>query len=208
MTRPSSEPYCRRHRIPLSSYSGRQTSTSPPTNELRTSSEEQRLHHRYHNTTRTSNPTSIGRRGIATRFTLPDHPSLMPEGHPAEANEHWTTSLTPNVRTIKTCATPFRTAETSSTPSGTTVPSNLYHLPRREEDLENLDNLSIRKGRRQSISPRRRRSQRYLWRTRVSREQEATEAQRPSDIVGDHRSSHPIPMVRTPDHFHSGRSMA
>jgi hypothetical protein len=51
-----------------------------------------------------------------------------------------------NVRTIKTCATPFGTAETSSTPSGTTDPSNLYHLPRHEEDPENLDNLSSRKG--------------------------------------------------------------
>jgi hypothetical protein len=39
-TRPSSEPYYRRRRLPPSSCSGRPTSTSPPTNELRTSSEE------------------------------------------------------------------------------------------------------------------------------------------------------------------------
>jgi hypothetical protein len=26
-----------------------------------------------------------------------DHPSLVPQGHPAEANEHWTTSSTPSV---------------------------------------------------------------------------------------------------------------
>ena len=80
------------------------------------------------------------------RFTLPDHPYLVPKGHPAEENECWTTSSTPNVYTIKTCATPFRTAETSRTPSGMADLSNLYHLPRHEEDPENLDNLSSRKG--------------------------------------------------------------
>jgi hypothetical protein len=80
------------------------------------------------------------------RFTPPDHPSLVPKGHPVEANEHWTTSSMPNVCTTRTCATPFETAETSSTPSGTTDPSNLYHLPHHEEDSENLDNLNNRKG--------------------------------------------------------------
>jgi hypothetical protein len=74
----------------------------------------------------------------------PDHPSLVPEGHPAEANEHWMTSSTPNVRTTRTCATPSETAETSSTPSGTADPSNLCHLPH-HEDPENLDNPSSRK---------------------------------------------------------------
>jgi hypothetical protein len=49
MTQPSFEPYCKRRRLPPSSYSGKQTSTSPPTNELRTSSEEQSLHHRHVN---------------------------------------------------------------------------------------------------------------------------------------------------------------
>jgi hypothetical protein len=37
MTRPSSEPYCKRRRLPPSNCSGKPTSTSPPTNELRTS---------------------------------------------------------------------------------------------------------------------------------------------------------------------------
>jgi hypothetical protein len=208
MTRPSSEPYCKRHRLHLSSCSGRRTSTSPPTNELRTSSEERSLHHQHHDATRTSNPTSVGKKGLATRFTPPDHPSLVPEGHPVGANERWTTSLTPNVRIIRTCATPFGTVETSSTPSGTVDPSNLYHLPRHKEDPENLDNLSSRKGRRRSIPPRRRRSQRHLWWTRVSRKQKAAEGQRPSDTGGDHRSSRSIPVVRTPDHLHSGGSMA
>jgi hypothetical protein len=30
-------------------------------------------------------------------------------------------------------------------------PSNLYHLPHHEEDPENLDNLSSRRGRRRSV---------------------------------------------------------
>jgi hypothetical protein len=104
------------------------------------------MHHRHHSVTQTSNPTNIGKRGLTMRSTPPDHPSLVPKGHPMEENEHWTTSSTPNVHTIKTCATPFGTAETSSTPLGTTDLSNLYHLPRHEEDPENLDNLSSRKG--------------------------------------------------------------
>jgi hypothetical protein len=51
-----------------------------------------------------------------------------------EANARWTTSSMPSARTTRTCATPFGTAETSSTLSGTTDPSNLYLLPRREEE--------------------------------------------------------------------------
>jgi hypothetical protein len=153
MTRPSSEPYFKRRRLPPSSCSGRRTSTSPPTNGLRTSSKERSLHHRHHDATRTNNLTSIGRRGLATRFTPPDHPSHVSEGHPVEENEHWTTSSTPNVCTTRTCATPFGTAETSSTPSGTTDPSNLCHLPHHEEDPENLDNLSSRKGEEAEHSP-------------------------------------------------------
>jgi hypothetical protein len=43
-TRPSSAPYYRRRRLPLSNCSGKPTSTSPPTSELRTSSEERSLH--------------------------------------------------------------------------------------------------------------------------------------------------------------------
>jgi hypothetical protein len=80
------------------------------------------------------------------RTTPPDHPSLAPEGHPAEANKHWTTSSMPSARTTKICATLSKTAETSSTPSGMADPSNLYHLPHHEEDPENLDNLSSRMG--------------------------------------------------------------
>jgi hypothetical protein len=75
-----------------------------------------------------------------------DHPSLMPEGHPTEANEHWTTSSMPGAHTTRICVIPSGTAETSSTPSGMADPSNLYHLPHHEEDLENLNNLSSRKG--------------------------------------------------------------
>jgi hypothetical protein len=208
MTRPSFEPYCKRHRLPPSNYLGKRTSTLPPTNELRTSSEEQSLHRRHHDATRTNNPTSVGRRGLAKKSMLPDHPPLAPKEHPAEANVHWMTSSTPSAHTIRTCATPSETTETSSTPSGTAGPSNLYHLPHHEEDPENLDNLNSRKGEERSILAHRRRSQRHLRRTWVARKQEAAEAQRPSDTGGDHQSSRPISMVRTPDHLHSSGSVA
>jgi hypothetical protein len=146
MTRPSSKPYYKRRRLPPSSYSGKQTSTSPLMNGLRTSSEERSLHRRHHDATRTNNPTRVGRRGLAKKSTPPDHPSLVPKGHPVGVNGHWMTSSTPNVRTTRTCATPSGTAETSSTPSGTADPSNLCHLHHHEEDPENRDNPSSRKG--------------------------------------------------------------
>jgi hypothetical protein len=113
MTQPSSEPYCKRRRLPLSSYSGKRTSTSPSTNELRTSSKERSLHQRHHDVTRTNNPTSVGRRGLTKKSTPPDHPPLALEEHLAEANIHWTTSSTPSAHTTRTCATPSGTAETS-----------------------------------------------------------------------------------------------
>ena len=201
MTRPSSEPYYRRHRLPPSSCSEKPTSTSPPTSKLRTSSEERSQHQRHRDATRTSSPTSIGRRGLAKKSTPPDHPSLMPEGHPVEANEHWTTSSMPNVRTTRTHATPSGTAETSSTLLGTADPSNLYHLPHLEEDLENLDNPNSRRGRRRSIPARRWRSQRHLRRTWVARNQEATKAQRPSETGGGHRSTRPYRWSKHPITF-------
>jgi hypothetical protein len=52
----------------------------------------------------TNNPTSVGRRSLAKKSTPPDHPPLVPEEHPSEANVHWTTSSMPNVHTIRICA--------------------------------------------------------------------------------------------------------
>jgi hypothetical protein len=75
-----------------------------------------------------------------------DHPSLVLEVHPAKASGHWTTSSMPSARITRICATPCGTAETSSIPSGMADPSNLYHLPHREEGLVNLDDLSNKKG--------------------------------------------------------------
>jgi hypothetical protein len=146
MTRPSSEPYYKRRRPLPNSYSGRRTSTSPPMSVPRTSSGERSPLHLHHGATRTSKPTSAGRRGLVRKSMSLDHPSLVPEGHPAEANEHWTTSSTPSARTTRICVIPSGIAETSSTPSGMADPSNLYHLPHHEENPENLDNLSSRKG--------------------------------------------------------------
>jgi hypothetical protein len=125
-----------------------------------------------------------------------------------EVNARWTTSSTPSAHTTRTCATPFRTTETSNILWGTADPSNLCHLPHHEEDLENLDNPNSRRGRRWSLPTRRQRSQRHLRRTWVARKQEATKAQRPSDTGGDHWSSRPVSMVRAPDHLHSGGSVA
>jgi hypothetical protein len=52
----------------------------------------------------------------------------------------------PSARTTRICVILFGTAEISSIPSGMAEPSNLYHLPHHEEDPENLDNLSSKKG--------------------------------------------------------------
>jgi hypothetical protein len=101
--------------------------------------------------TRTSSPTSIGRRDLTKNSTPPDHLPLAPKEDLVEANTRWTTSSTPSARTTRICATPFGTAETSSTPSGTADPSNLYLLLRREEDQENRDNPSRR--RREKVEP-------------------------------------------------------
>jgi hypothetical protein len=142
MTRPSSEPYCRKRRPPPNNCFERRTYTSPLMSGSRTSSEERTLHQRHRSATRTSNPTGVGRRGLVRRSMSSDHPSLMPEGHPMEASGHWTTSSTPNARTTRTCATPYETAGTSSTPSEMAGRSSLYHLPHHEEGLASPDSLS------------------------------------------------------------------
>jgi hypothetical protein len=85
------------------------------------------------------------------RFTPPDHPSLVPEGRLVEASEHWTTSSTPSARTTRTCATPYGTAGTSSTPLGMADRSSLYHLPHHKEGLVSPGSLSNQKGRGWSI---------------------------------------------------------
>ena len=147
MTRPSSEPYCRRRRLPPSSCSGKPTSTSPPTSGPRISLEEQSLHRRHHDATRTSHPTNVGRRGLVKKYTPPDHPPLAPEEDLVEASARWTTSSTPSARTTRTCAILSVTAGTSSTPSDMVDPSNPYRLLRRGEDQVNHDSpISRRRG--------------------------------------------------------------
>jgi hypothetical protein len=80
------------------------------------------------------------------RSMLPDHLSLVLEGHPVEASGHWTTSSMPSVCITKTCATPCGTAESSSIPLGMADHSSLYHLPHHEEGLASPGSLSDRKG--------------------------------------------------------------
>jgi hypothetical protein len=145
MTRPSSEPYCRKRRLPLSSCSGKPTSTSPSTSELRTSSGERSPRRQRHDATRTSNPTNAGRKDLVKRCTQSDHLPLVPRVDLVEASARWTTSSTPSARTTRTCATPCGTAGTSSTPSDTVDPSNLYLLLRRGEDQKNHDIPSSRR---------------------------------------------------------------
>jgi hypothetical protein len=70
-----------------------------------------------------------------------DHPSLEPEVHHTEVSGHWTTSSMPSARTTRTCATPYGTAGTSSTPSDTADHSSLYYLPHHEEGLASPGSL-------------------------------------------------------------------
>jgi hypothetical protein len=146
MTRPSSKPYCRKRRPLPNNCFERQTSTSPLTSGPKTSSGVQNLHHQHHGATRTSNLIGARRRGLVRRYMPPDPPSLEAEVCPAKANGHWMTSSAPNVRTIRTCATPYGTVGTSSTPSDTADYSSLYHLPHHEEGPASLGSLSNQKG--------------------------------------------------------------
>jgi hypothetical protein len=152
MTRLSSEPYYRRRRLLPRSCSGKPTSTSPPTSGPRTSSGEQSPHRQHHDATRTSNPTNAGRRGLAKKCTPPDHLPLAPEEDLAEASARWTTSSMPSAHTTRTCVTLFVTAGTSSTPSGTVDPSNLYLLLHRGEDQMNHDNPINRRREEEELS--------------------------------------------------------
>src|SRR5699024_4575300 len=57
-----------------------------------------------------------------------------------------------SARTTRTCATLFVTAETSSIPSDTADPSNLYLLLRRGEDQMNHDNPIGRRREEEELS--------------------------------------------------------
>jgi hypothetical protein len=146
-TRPSSEPYSRKHQPPPNNYFGRQTSTSPWMSGPRTSLGERNPRHPRRGETRTSSRTDTRRRGPARRCTPPSHLPLGPAVHPMEGYEQWMKSLTPSAHTTRTCATPYGTAGTSSTPSGMVDHSSLYHLPHPEESLTSTSSLSSRKGR-------------------------------------------------------------
>jgi hypothetical protein len=152
MTRPSSKPYYRK-RLPLpNNCSEKHTSTSPWMNRPRTSSEVRNPLHPRHDATRTSNLTGTGRRGLVRRCKPPGHPSLEPTVHRVEVYGHWMKSSMPSARTTRTCATPYGTAGTSSTLSGTTDHSSLYRLPHREESLASPGSLSSSKGEGRSFS--------------------------------------------------------
>jgi hypothetical protein len=69
-----------------------------------------------------------------------------------EANARWTTSSMPSARTTRTCATLFVTVGTSSIPSDTADPSNLYLLLRRGEDQMNHDNPISRRREEEELS--------------------------------------------------------
>jgi hypothetical protein len=125
---------------------------SPQMSGTRTSSEVRNLHHPCHDATRTSNLTSAGRRGLARRCTPPDHPSLEPVVRLAKVYRHWMKSSTPSAPTTRTCATPYGIVGTSSTSSGMTYRSSLYHLLHREEGLASLGSLNSKKGEGAEIS--------------------------------------------------------
>jgi hypothetical protein len=108
-------------------------------------------HQQHHDATRTSSPTNAGRRDLAKKYTPLDYQPLAPGEDLAEASARWTTSSTPSARKTRTCATLFGTAGTSSIPSGTADPSNLYLLLRRGEDQKNHDNPVAGGGRGRSF---------------------------------------------------------
>jgi hypothetical protein len=200
MTRPSSEPYYKKHRPLPNGCSGRRTSTSPPMNVPRTSSGERSPLRPHHGATRTSKPTSAGRRGLAKKSMPLDHPSLVLEGHPAEANEHWTTSSMPSA-----CATPELQRLQALRREWPTLPTSTTSPTTRRTWRASTTSAAGR-GRRRSVPSRRWRSQCHLRRTRVTREQKAAEAQRLPNTGGGHQCSCPVSMVRTPDHLYSSRS--
>jgi hypothetical protein len=208
MTRPSSEPYYKKRRPLPNSCLGRQTSTSPPMSVPRTSSGERSPLHLHHGATRTSIPTSAGRRGLVKKSMSLDHPSLVPEGHPRRRTNigrhprrpvpvpQGYASYPPELQRLQALCRELPTLPTSTT------------SPTTRRTRRTSTTLAAGRGRRRSISARRWRSQRHLRRTRVTREQKAAEAQRSTDTSGGHQCSHPISMVRTPDHLYSGGSMA
>jgi hypothetical protein len=168
--------------------------------------EEQNQHQRRRDATRINNPTNVGKRGLVKKSTLPDHPPLAPEEDLVEANARWTTSSTPNARTTRTCATPFGTAETSSIPWGTTDPSNVYRLPRHEEDLENLDNPNNRRG--EEVEPSPASTEKSMSSSANTGRKKARGNKSSTTVRYWWLNSHPISMVRTSDHLHPGRSVA
>jgi hypothetical protein len=146
MTRPSSEPYCRKRRPPPSNYSGKRISTSPPTSGLRTSSGEQNLHHQHRGATRTSNPTSVGGRGPMKEVHATGPPVSRARGAPRRGEQTLDDILDPSARTTRICAIPYGTAGTSSIPLGMADHFSLYHLPHHEEGPASPGSLNNRKG--------------------------------------------------------------
>jgi hypothetical protein len=145
-TRPSSEPYSRKHQPPPNNCSGRRTPTSPRMNGPRTSSGARNPRHPHRGGMRTNSRTCVRRRGLTRRCTPPSHLPFEPAAHPTEGYIHWMKSSTPSVHTTRTCATPCGTVETSSTSSGTTDHSSRYRLPRHQESLASPGSLNNRKG--------------------------------------------------------------
>jgi hypothetical protein len=101
------------------------------------------------------------------------------------------------------------TAETSSTPSGTTDPSNLYLLLRRVEDQENRDNPSSR--RREEVEPSRVSTGRSMS-SSADTDRRRTRDDK-SSTIAKYSWQLPVlpphtPMVGAPDHLHSGGLVA
>jgi hypothetical protein len=142
------------------------------------------------------------------RSTPPDHPSLVPEVHPAEASRHWTTprcpvpvsqGYAPHLAELQRLQA-FR-REWPTVPASTSSPTTrrAWRAPATS---------ATGRGRRWSIPARRRGGQRHLRRTRVAGEQKTTEAQRPTDIGGNHQCPRPLSVVRIPNHLYPDGSMA
>jgi hypothetical protein len=135
-------------------------------------------------------------------------PVSCARGAPHGGERHWTTSsmpvpvsqgYAPHLVELQRLQAFCR--EWSTVPASTTSPT-----ARRARRASTAS--ATGRGRRWSIPARRWGGQRHLQRTRIAREQKATEAQRPTDTGGNHQCSRPLSVVRIPDHLYQGGSMA
>jgi hypothetical protein len=144
MTRPSFEPYCKRPRLPPSSYSGKRTSTSPPTNGLRTSSEERSLHRRHHDANQQPDKRWEKRPREEVHAAVP--PTSRARGAPRGGEHTLDDILDAQCPYHKDMRHTLRNCRDFKHSVGNDRPFQPLPPPPPREDPENLGSLSNRKG--------------------------------------------------------------